>query len=360
MTYKHLKEGLSGIMCVKNEATFLETCIDSCIEALDELIVVYIKGNDNSEDILAKKQSQYKGKLFCYEYPYNVLWFDMTRQEYEIAYDLPENDPRLYSSMCNFALSKVSYKYVIKKIDADQLYFSEELRKWKDLCAGQEVVRFNVKCLLGSCLDLYISVYRRLSMRLGKPAMLLVPDLIFTLFRNSYITYTKWRLLRGRCAVSLSGINVLYDKEWYIPFDGVNTHPPFNGEGDHLIFQLSSETFFTKHRENREANRASYSVTEDFQHPYKTMFGGFCWFHMHANRKHCQHKVLAEKSVNPHFFVLVEDFYNMSYRQILSKMTGRINILYKKIYFSIAHKLFSYQLEENAYRLTSYPYSDEV
>ena len=47
-----LKNGLSGIMRVKNEGRFLEACIDSCIEALDEIIIVYTGCTDNTEEIL--------------------------------------------------------------------------------------------------------------------------------------------------------------------------------------------------------------------------------------------------------------------------------------------------------------------
>ena len=41
VSYSQLKNGLSGIMRVKNEARFIADCIDSCIEALDELVIVY-------------------------------------------------------------------------------------------------------------------------------------------------------------------------------------------------------------------------------------------------------------------------------------------------------------------------------
>ena len=355
-----LKNGLSGIMCIKNEASFLETCIDSCIDALDELIVVFIKGNDNSEEILSVKKNQYGDKLLYYEYPHEVLWFEMTRQEYEMAAGFPEDDPRLYSSMCNFALSKVNYKYVIKKIDADQFYFTDELRVWRDMCAKPEATRFNIICLIGFIFDLYISLYRRLSMQLGRPLTPLIPDAVCTMLRKPYLVYAKWRLMRKEAAISLSGINVLYDDGWFIPFDGVNIHPPYNGEGDHIIFPLSSETFFTKHVGNRAINRATYSITEDFHHPYRTMFGGFCWFHMHANRKHCRAKVVTEKVLSPHLFVPVDEFQHMSYQQILTKMAGKIDVLYKKIYFSIAHKLFSYQFKDNIYRLTSYIKGNEI
>ena len=39
---------ISGIMRVKNDGQFIERCIESCIDALDELIVVHNDCTDNS------------------------------------------------------------------------------------------------------------------------------------------------------------------------------------------------------------------------------------------------------------------------------------------------------------------------
>ena len=54
--FKHLDKkrpiGISGHMRIKNEAMSLAESIDSCIEALDELIITYNKSSDNTELIL--------------------------------------------------------------------------------------------------------------------------------------------------------------------------------------------------------------------------------------------------------------------------------------------------------------------
>lgn len=36
-----MKKTIAGIMRVKNEGSFVKDCIESCIDALDELIIVY-------------------------------------------------------------------------------------------------------------------------------------------------------------------------------------------------------------------------------------------------------------------------------------------------------------------------------
>lgn len=49
--YTHFSNGVSGIMRVKNYAAFIEASIDSCINALDELIIVYNDCSDNSPEL---------------------------------------------------------------------------------------------------------------------------------------------------------------------------------------------------------------------------------------------------------------------------------------------------------------------
>ena len=42
--------GVTGLLRVKNDAEFLALCIDSCIEALDELVIVYQPCDDDSPE----------------------------------------------------------------------------------------------------------------------------------------------------------------------------------------------------------------------------------------------------------------------------------------------------------------------
>ena len=52
------KNGLSGLLRTRNEAKLLGPCIDSCINALDELIVVYNDCTDNTKEVLEKKKTE--------------------------------------------------------------------------------------------------------------------------------------------------------------------------------------------------------------------------------------------------------------------------------------------------------------
>ena len=129
----NLKDGLSGILRAKNEARFVSACIESCIDALDELIIVYNDCSDTTPQIIKEKQRKYPDKIKIYPYEHNILAYDLTKDQLEYIIGLPEGSHQLLSTYYNFALSKVSYRYCLK-IDADQIYFTDELKKWRDLC----------------------------------------------------------------------------------------------------------------------------------------------------------------------------------------------------------------------------------
>lgn len=335
-----LKDGLSGIMRIKNEATFLGPCIDSCIAALDELIVVYVDCTDETKHILELKTNEYPGKLKTFEYNYNVLWFDLTEKEFQYALDLPESSPRLYSSVCNYSLSKVQYKYVVK-IDADQLYFTDEIKRWRDICANKTEKKHSLYYIAGMTFSLYLSLYRRISSKCGKVCLFMLPDWLVLLLKNAYHEYAKVQLIRGRAMVALSGVNVYEeDGEWYIPFDNINVHPPYNGEGDTVIFKKNDDTYFKRHPFNRTQNRSSYSVTEDFVSPCRrVVFAGLVWFHLHANRSYCKEKVKNVKKSHPELFIPIKKFSKMTYKEINNKMDWKVNTLYQRILFAFIHKM---------------------
>lgn len=329
------KNGLSGLIRTRNEASLLAPCIDSCIGALDELIVVCSDCTDKTVEILKKKKQQYPDKLKFFEYNRNVLSFDLTKEEFEYAKKLPDDSPRLYANLCNFGLSKTSYKYVTK-IDADQLYFSDELKQWRDVCSGTVRVKWSIRFVLGWFFMIYFSVYRRLSLKCGRPCLRVLPDWLVTLFFKQYSDYSKWLLQRGKVLIALSGVNVFKDDRWYVTFDGVNIHPPYNGEGDTVIFKVSDKTYWNRYY----TNRVPYSVTEVFNSPCrKLMFTYPMWFHLHANRERCWEKVKKMKDEHPERFVPIEDFPNMTYRQVLAKMDRKAHTLFQMTLFALVHKI---------------------
>lgn len=331
------KDGLSGLIRTRNEASLLGPCIDSCIDALDELIVVCFDCTDNTLEVLEEKRRQYPDKLRVFEYNHKVLAFDLTQEEFELAKALPDDSPRLYGNLCNWGKSKARYKY-LTKIDADQLYFADELKKWRDVCSGAVQLKWRISFIWGWLFMMYFSLYRRVSLRSGKPCLWMIPDWLVRILFKSYSDYSKWMLQRGKVLIALSGVNVFKDDRWYVTFDGVNIHPPYNGEGDTVIFKISDHTYWGKYyREDRKP----YSVTEVLVDTLnrKLMFSYPVWFHVHANRKYCCDKVKKMKDEHPECFVPIEDFPNMTYRQVLDKMDKKAHTLFQMTLFALIHKI---------------------
>lgn len=331
------KNGLSGLIRTRNEASLLGPCIDSCIDALDELIVICFDCTDNTLEVLEEKKRQYPDKLRVFEYNHKVLAFDLTQEEFELAKALPDDSPRLYGNLCNWGKSKARYKY-LTKIDADQLYFADELKKWRDVCSGAVQLKWRISFIWGWLFMMYFSLYRRVSLRSGKPCLWMIPDWLVRILFKSYSDYSKWMLQRGKVLIALSGVNVFKDDRWYVTFDGVNIHPPYNGEGDTVIFKISDHTYWGKYyREDRKP----YSVTEVLVDTLnrKLMFSYPVWFHVHANRKYCCDKVKKMKDEHPECFVPIEDFPNMTYRQVLDKMDKKAHTLFQMTLFALIHKI---------------------
>lgn len=341
------KNGLSGLIRARNEAKFISLCIDSCIDALDELIVVYNDCSDKTEEILEEKVKQYPGKLKIFPFNHNILSHNLSKEEFEYAISLPEDSLRLHSTQCNYALSKASYKYAMK-IDPDQIYFSDEIKTWRDVCCADNPIQWKTSFILGWIFMTYISVYRRVSHKMGKPCIGMLPNRLIKFFQRSYHEYIQWRLQKGTVAVSLSGVNLFYDGEWTIPFDKYNVNPPYNGESDHLIFKVSEKTFFSKYYSFDRPN----TVIEMFHHPYKVVLADHpMWFHLHANRDYCYDKVKKVKIQHPDLFVSPEKFLKMNYREVLSKMDPKVNTLFQRTLFALIHKMGIQQIKRHLYLL---------
>ena len=295
---------------------------------------------DNTLEILERKKKQYPTKLKVLEYNHKVLSFDLTKDEYEYAKTLPNDSPRLYCNMCNFGLSNARYKY-LTKIDADQIYFADELKKWRDVCANVVHMKWHISFILGWFFMMYFTTYRRLSVIKGKPCLWMIPEWFVNFFFSYYHEYSKWKLQSGKGCIALSGLNVFKDERWYVPFDGVNIHPPYNGEGDTVIFKIAENTYWTR----RFSDKRTYSVTEQFHNPYKIMFTYPIWFHLHANRKYCWNKVKEMKESHPECFVPIDDFLTMSYKEVYCKMDKKVHTLFQMILFALMHKIGKYMLK---------------
>ncbi len=337
-----LRAGVSGIMRVKNDAELIGICIDSCISALDELIIVYNDCSDETPRIIEEKRLQYPDKIRVYEYKHRVYSICLSKEDFDYANGLPDDSPHLLCNYYNFALSKVTCKYAVK-IDADQLYFTENLKKWCDVCrTDMEAINY-IGYIIGFLFNLYLVVFKQLCFKFNK-VLPLMPLFIVRLFYPFYIEYAKVQVRKGQACLSLSGINVIKDNgKWFVSLGGksdlINVLPPFNGEGDHLIFRVSSKTYYEKFTMPyyNLLTTGKYSLIENFVHPYKILCVGFCWFHLNAMRERNRLKVLQVKAQNNNCFIDLLHFVKLGYKQILSMLdydlcTNRQRTLFAFIY----------------------------
>lgn len=308
--------GVSGIMRVKNDSEFINTAVESCISALDELIIVYNDCSDNSPDIIETIKQKYPLKIKVYEYIPKIYSVNLTKEEYEKVKNLPPDSEHLLCNYYNFALSKVSYRYALK-IDADQFYFTDELKEWCDIYRNSKG-RFSFSVVLGFLIWLYIKVFKLLGNKIGI-VLPLFSRKIFHFAYPLYISFVKYCVGTFSAQVSLSGLNVFYDKEWYItlgrmnPF--INILPPYNGTGDHLIFKVTKNTYYVPFDSLEYKNQRSdkYSYIEQF-HGDKYPFPiGVFWFHMNAMRDNVKQKVKNVKSEHSDYFSKIDRFTKQSY-----------------------------------------------
>ena len=128
--------GVSGIMRVKNDAEFIVPCIESCIEALDELIIVYGECDDDSPIIIDKMQRKYPDKIHVYHYDHKIFAWNLTQEEINGIFSKSIPIENTLAGYYNFSLSKCKYKFAMK-IDADQIYFTKRLKVITDAYKAQ-------------------------------------------------------------------------------------------------------------------------------------------------------------------------------------------------------------------------------
>jgi glycosyltransferase involved in cell wall biosynthesis len=337
------KNKVTGIMRVKNDGMFIERCIESCIDALDELIVVHNDCTDNSVEEIEKMREKYPDKIKRYEYPHRVMGVGLTKEEYQFVKDLPEGSPHLLSTYCNFALSKVTTSYALK-IDADQVYFTETLKEWCDFIRNCEPQKLTLKVLVGKMFDKYFSLYRLLSLKCNK-VMPLLPTWLLKMFYPTYISYAKYAFSHDKACFSMSGLNVLETENIMIPMghqagDWVSGIP-FNGEGDTVMFKIKDSTYFAK---MPDYSTRKDSLVEQFIHPYKIMYVGFFWTHIRVMRPSSYLQAMNILKVDPNSYITYDEFKKLSYNEIMSRSSKSIFRIFQRMLFSFIYKANKQQL----------------
>lgn len=330
INYCELKNGISGLLRVCNDAIFIESCVDSCIDALDELIIIYNDCTDNSEEIINKCKKKYPRKIRVYKYPYKVFSSNLSEDKFNYVMSLPENSPHLLSSYYNFGLSKVQYKYAMK-IDADQIYFTDKLIK---LCS---IYRKKKKLKINIVLGFFISA---LYSRRFVPKKIKFSILKVSSCYKNYIEYAEYMACRGKMILSISGINIILgEKNAYVPLgnddkDDAGLLPPFNGVTDHLIFKVNPQTYYKRwYLPTYNAHKEGKTVIEKFHYQGKVIKYGFMWFHLNMMRSDVYNNY-KNQLTNRLKFISIDDFHRYKMDETFKNSKLNVSML---IDFAVFH-----------------------
>ena len=348
------KLGLSGLMRVKSDAQTLACSIDSCIDALDELIITYNDCTDDSPRIIEEKRQQYPDKIIVIPYPHHIYGVDATKEEFEYAKTLPIGHPQLLASYYNNALQYVNYKYVLK-IDADQIYFTQPLVRLRDYIvngAGQKS--------LGRVLGKAVSVFclRRGNRRIWSKWHPLhwLQYVVVPLFKEQFIKYAVTDLLKGNGYLSLSGVNVLrYNDQWYSPLAnkivGVSDDMvwPYSGFGDHLVFEATEETEYMPFEFRVLLSSEKRILMERLQYPPKNKYlVGFYWFHFKP-MKSVNEQYITYLRKSPNNMLPVDQLGKVSFAYLSKYMDidKESFWLQKRNFFNFLHNLDKKSIKAN-------------
>lgn len=281
--------GVSGLLRVKNDAEFLALCIDSCIDALDELIIVYQDCDDNSPLIIEQKRLQYPDKIRTYFYRPVILSHQLTEEELKYALALPTDSIHLLSNYYNYTLSKASYQYAMK-IDADQIYFTGKLKSFCDAYRKEKKEKITLKEFWAAQKVHYFADLINLF-----PKMLSAfssSDELVDLYKS----YTLKKIGNKKYPVSFSGINLYSESgKWVLPLGGYEKGMflPFNGIHDTYLFEVSALSYYIPQPAYGRTLKYQNSLIESFSlnkrmnlwkgfYKHSFLYGGFLWYHMAA------------------------------------------------------------------------------
>lgn len=248
------KSGVSGLMRVKNEEKTVRQSIESVIKVLDELVVIYHECVDNTLNILKEIASIYP-KVMLYEYKQHVI--PANSGQYIDGF----NPAHSLANYYNFGLSKCTYNWFLK-IDADQIYFEDELR-----------------------------------------------NLINHRQPNKHY-----------CMV---GFNVLVDKNNNIGTGKLFEGNPLNGcHGDHFLTEIKKDSCFKMLKNNT----GEYKQCEEYSHPeiewsvFDFSIGGAYWYHVRYFKDFRDKELSLNFSLTPEDMQSVQKYINFNYlAQILKR-----------------------------------------
>lgn len=327
--------GVSGVLRCRNSADYLEACIDSSIDALDELVAVYHDCFDETGDILERKRLQYPGKLKVYRYAPFVYSPHLDEDGWAEVRNLSPVSVHLLSGYSNFALSKTTYRYLLK-IDSDQVYFTGKLKRLCDAYRSEREVEVGLwECTAFNLFRTYLYAFFREEMQpyrwMERVAVWSYPF---------YLSYVEKMVIRKKIAVALSGINLYTEgEEWLVGLGDPSQPvlPPFNGVGDTFVFPMEAGARYERKLQEQDRKGRRYRVIECMDFCATLWYGGFYWFHLRAVMQEKEAYYRRLYRMLPCRFVPLDSLKQHSYRSFAEKYRPFFGVASMESMFSYFH-----------------------
>jgi glycosyltransferase involved in cell wall biosynthesis len=151
------KEGVSGLLRVKNEAEKIGHCLRSILGVFDEIILVDNGSEDGTLEVVRKikKLEDSRDQIKIYSYPFKIARCG------EEHFNTPEDSVHNLAYYYNWCLSQCLYKYVCKW-DGDMILRKESRTSFKRFLKEIQKVRRTCWCLNGQTVyrDRDLNFYR--------------------------------------------------------------------------------------------------------------------------------------------------------------------------------------------------------
>ena len=349
--------GVSGILRMMNDEEFLESSIESCVNCLDELIVVYNETSPESLGIINRMKCKYPDKIRVYKYLPKLYNGNLSQEEFDAAKKLPPDSIHLLANYYNYALSKCRYRYVMK-IDSDQIYYTEKLQI---IVERYRSMQTNASCKFIDCFAFLLFLFYAVCLlKLHIPPFVALSKWSDKLF-SGYFKVVLHLIQKYKIPVSLSGFNLYIppprkklscvereSKDIYIPL-GKNLSnsraisSPFNGIGDHPIFKMCSDTYFVPYicPEYDKSNGRQRSIIERLYNVKNLLPVGVCWAHFSSNRSCNSEDQQGKFKSYPNYFLnlkKIEKVNNAIHDQIF-RYSGAWDAYQQKYYHLVSFSI---------------------
>jgi len=141
-----MREGLSGLVRIRNEEVWCRLALESFVDWCDELIVVVNASTDATMDIALNFQMVHREKVKVFDYPHDIWPMGPGHD------DIPATDKRSSAALYNFTQSKATRKHLVK-LDGDMVmmdWAGAEIRKL--MAAGHDRIKFEGTDIVGDAL----------------------------------------------------------------------------------------------------------------------------------------------------------------------------------------------------------------